>query len=115
MRLKELQESKTQLNNILVKMIVVSNISFEPYFELLINKTFSKDNHCVEVIPIDFVEFLSSGYMEQYSDCDMIVVIPNFNGFYPDLFYNIANLGSKEIRELMDKEKNYIIINIFVL
>lgn len=79
MKLSELQKQiDNQGEAQHITLAVLSNITFEPYFQLLINKSFKESYISVKVIPVDYSEFLASITTEQIGETDIIAVIPNF-------------------------------------
>ena len=103
MKLSELQSQVKNLNKTQhITLAVLSNVTFEPYFKLLINKSFADNHISVKVITVDYAEFLSGSITEPIYKADIIAVIPNFEGFYPEI-YN-KDFNSDEIQILIDTE-----------
>lgn len=87
MKLKELQSQvKNQNEAQQITIGVISNIIFEPYFQLLINKTFAGSCASVKVMPIDYTKFMSGSIDEKITKADVIAVIPNFEALYQNIF-----------------------------
>lgn len=103
MKLKELQSQlKSQSEAQHITLAVLSNINFEPYFQLLINKAFAEIHLSINIIPVDYSEFLSGGIIEQIAETGIVAVLPNFESLYPEI--NNKNLNSDEAQTLIDAE-----------
>lgn len=104
MKLKNLQYI-TQKNSMeqRLNMVVISNVTFNPYFTLLINKAFISNSMSVNIIFIDYNEFLSGSFNASISGCDLIVVIPNFFELYPNLIYK-SDINTEDVKEILDRD-----------
>lgn len=86
-----------------IKVALISNISFEPYFYFLINKVFLESKISVTVNTINYIELLSSMGDEQINDSDIVVVIPNFCDLYQD-FFCCQSLNIEKTNELISTQ-----------
>ncbi|MFR1518920.1 MAG: hypothetical protein ACLSVG_09150 [Clostridia bacterium] len=103
MKLSELQSQvKNQNEAQHMTLAVLSNVTFEPYFQLLLNKSFAENNIYVSVVLLYYSEFLSSSITEQIAEADIVAVIPNFEGFYPETYNKV--LTSDKVQLLIDIE-----------
>lgn len=92
MKLIELQNRVKKQNEApYITLAVLSNINFEPYFQLLINNAFSRSCVSVKTIPIDYMEFLSGSIDKKLIETDVIAVIPNFDALYQNICYQSFN------------------------
>lgn len=103
MRLRELEKAKEQSMHNYVKLAIISNISFEPFFHSSINKSFSQSSIYVEVLTLSYSEIITGNITEQISGCDIVVVIPNFEQLYQDALCNF-NFKLDEITKIINIE-----------
>lgn len=66
-------------------IVVISNIIFEPYFNIGINKIFSNSNISITTVYIGIEEYNSYENTKKIVDADYIMICINFDYWFPDL------------------------------
>lgn len=75
-----------------IRIILVSNIVFEPYFRQYITKVFSTSSSNIQITSIPYEEFAEK--QDELRRADVIVVCVNFDELYPNV---LADVTSKKV------------------
>lgn len=103
MKLKELpNQSGSQSEVRYITITVISNITLEPYFQFLINKVFAFSHISVKVKLVDYWEFISNKISDEIEETDIVAIIPNFEGFYQEIYNKNWNL--EKTQDLLNTE-----------
>ncbi|WP_270564191.1 HAD-IIIC family phosphatase [Clostridium beijerinckii] len=91
MKLSEIQKQMNS-NSILneqLNIIVISNITFEPYLNLIIKNIFSQDGIYLDIAFINYDEYKSSESLDKITKTDYIVIYLDFDYLFPDATNNL--------------------------
>lgn len=92
MKLSEIQGSMGNIKNFVneISIAVISNITFEPYFDSLMQSHFVNIDICANVLPISYEEYQLVESKEKMWEVNYIVVCLNFDYLYQNSVIDIA-------------------------
>ena len=93
-----------------VNVVVVTNITLEPFFGMYLKETFEKEGLNVRLNSIPFNEYLLQENLDKLVNADQIVVWLNIDGFYPNLINNL--IGRKESADDIEQDIKNKFINL---
>ena len=80
------------------KVVVISNVAFEPFFTPIIKNQFNQSNVNLTLFPVPYEEYSSIEYKNQFSVSDMIIVWLNLESLTPNIFNKDMSISDKEQR-----------------
>ena len=92
MKYKQIQEQVNMIDKALfeeLNIAVISNISFEPYFDPIAKQAFSSDHITPIIMPIRYEEYQSAESCLKLERADVIIIILNFEFMFSNLFNDI--------------------------
>lgn len=107
MKLNELQKQlkKDRIEKEEWNIVVISNITFEPYFNLAINSMFSQVDILINILPISYEEYLSDENFAKIHKANYIMICLNFDCLFVNAINDVfSNKLDSEL--LIDVTKN---------
>ena len=80
------------------KVIVISNVAFEPFFTTIIKNQFNQSNVDLTLFPIPYEEYNVLEYKNQFSISDMIIVWLNLESLALNMINKDESILDKEQR-----------------
>lgn len=89
-----------------IKIVLISNIVVEPYFENILYDEFRSDNTHVEFFYINNVELIGES-IEEVRRANLIVVLLNFESFYANLYPDFWASKTDESKIIVEEIEKY--------
>lgn len=72
-----------------IRIILVSNIIFEPYLRIYISKAFSTSASGIRLTSVPYEEFVEK--QDELQRSEVIIVCLNFDGLYPNALNDVVS------------------------
>lgn len=107
MKLCEIQKQikSSPMNGEQIYISIISNITFEPYFNLFIKNLFAQNDTLVNILPIGIEEYQSEESQGKIYKANYIIIYIDFNYLFPNASNDII-LNKLTFDVLLDSTKN---------